>query len=323
MLIFLFRGVARSLVTLVVISLVIFGFIQFIPGDALDIIMQGISLQSIGKETVADLRRELGLDLPFHEQYLDWISGVLRGDFGKSLVMRVSIGPILWDRLTSSLILALPACLLMIGLGLGLGVVAAVREGKWVDNVIQYLSLAAIATPSFVVGTVFLYVFAVKLNWIPAAYNAVALEDFSFREKLVFFFTVLIFPCVTIAFDVVAHVQRQTRASMIEELKADYVRMAVFKGMPPRRVIYVHALRNALLPAITVIAINVGYIISGVVVVETVFSYPGIGNLMVMAIKLRDVPLMMGTMIVISATYVFANLVADILYQTLNPRLRL
>jgi peptide/nickel transport system permease protein len=322
MLLFVLRRIALSVVLLFVMSVVIFGLIQFMPGDVLDIVLQGISLQSIGKETVADLRHELGLDLPVYEQYANWIAGVLQGDFGKSLVMRVPIGPMVWERLKSSLVLAVPATFLMVVLGIGLGIVAAVREKSWIDHVVAYASLTAIATPSFVVGTIFVYVFAVQLNWIPAAFNTVDLSRVSVWGMVGFFFSALVFPCLTIAFEQVAHVLRQARGSMIEELKTDYVRMAVLKGMSRHRVIYVHALRNALLPAITVIAINIGYIISGVIVVETVFSYPGIGSLMVMAIKLRDVPLMLAVMIVISAAYVFANLFADIIYLLTNPRLR-
>ena len=180
-----------------------------------------------------------------------------------------------------------------------------------------------LAMPAFLVGSLFLYVFAVQLNWIPAAFNAVDLSRLDTLETIAFFFTALIFPCLTIAAETVAHVLRQTRASMIEEMKSNYVRAALLRGVPRRRVILGHVLRNSLLPAITVIAINVGYVFGGVIVVEFVFSYPGIGNLMLSAILTRDVPIMLGTMFVISAGYVLANFVADILYSALNPRVRL
>jgi len=169
----------------------------------------------------------------------------------------------------------------------------------------------------------FLYVFAVKLHWIPAAFNAVDISQFNNWETITFFFTALIFPILTIAAETVAHVLRQTRASMVEEMKLNYVRAALLRGLPRCYVIFNHVLRNALLPAITVIAINVGYVLGGVIVVEFVFSYPGIGNLMLTAILTRDIPTMLGTMLVVSAGYVLANLVADILYSILNPRIKL
>jgi len=284
--------------------------------------LAGVSQLSLKQETVAELRRQLGLDLPLHIQYLRWIGGVLKGDFGTSLIMKAPIGPIIFGRLKTSLLLAFPAGLIMIGTGLLVGVLAAVRENTWTDKSIFVLSLIARATPAFVVGSLFLYIFSVKLRIIPAAYNAVDWKSLSLAQTLILFPKVLIFPSLTIAFGSVAHVLLQTRASLIEELKANYVRMAIVKGASQGRIIFIHALRNALLPTITVIAINIGYIISGVVVVEVVFSYPGIGYLMLSAIMQRDVPLMLSTMLVIFGSYVFANLAADILYAVFNPRMR-
>jgi peptide/nickel transport system permease protein len=211
----------------------------------------------------------------------------------------------------------------MVVFGVGLGVVAALTENSPLDGAIQLISLTAIATPAFLVGSLFLYVFAVQLNWIPAAFNAVDLSRFDALETIAFFFTALIFPCLTIAAETVAHVLRLTRASMVEEMKSNYVRASLLRGLPRGQVIFSHVLRNALLPTITVIAINVGYVLGGVIVVEFVFSYPGIGNLMLTAILTRDIPTMLGTMLVISAGYVLANFVADILYSALNPRVRL
>ena len=223
-------------------------------------------------------------------------------------------------RLKLSLILAVPALMVMIVFGIGLGVVAALRENSPLDRTIQFLSLTAIATPAFLIGSLFLYVFAVQLNWIPAAFNAIDISRFDALETITFFFAALIFPCLTIAAETVAHVLRQTRASMAEELKSNYVRAAVLRGLSRRRIVFHHVLRNSLLPAITVIAINVGYVIGGVVVVEFVFSYPGIGNLLLTAIVTRDIPTMLGTMLVVSSGYVFANLVADLLYSLLKSR---
>ena len=321
--IFVVRRLAASLLVLVAISMILMGIIQFMPGDAVDMLLRGLSPDAVSAETREALRRDLGLDLPVWHQYWNWISGVVQGDFGNSYTFNVPVAPIILARLKTSLILALPAIAVMVTFGIGLGVAAALKENSPLDASIQLMSLTAIAMPAFLVGSLFLYVFAVQLNWIPAAFNAVDLSRLDTLETIAFFFTALIFPCLTIAAETVAHVLRQTRASMIEEMKSNYVRAALLRGVPRGQVILGHVLRNSLLPAITVIAINVGYVLGGVIVVEFVFSYPGIGNLMLSAILTRDVPIMLGTMFVISAGYVLANFVADILYSALNPRVRL
>ena len=321
--IFVVRRLAASLLVLVAISMILMGIIQFMPGDAVDMLLRGLSPDAVSPETREALRRELGLDLPVWHQYWNWISGVVQGDFGRSYTLKVPVAPIILARLKTSLILAVPAIAVMVTFGVGLGVLAALKENSALDASIQLMSLTAIAMPAFLVGSLFLYVFAVQLNWIPAAFNAVDISRFDTLETIAFFFTALIFPCLTIAAETVAHVLRQTRASMIEEMKSNYVRAALLRGVPRGHVILGHVLRNSLLPAITVIAINVGYVLGGVIVVEFVFSYPGIGNLMLTAILTRDIPTMLGTMFVISAGYVLANFVADILYSALNPRVRL
>jgi peptide/nickel transport system permease protein len=284
-------------------------------------LLAGISEQSLGS-TIDDLRRQFGLDLPPYVQYFKWLKGVISGDLGTSLVFNRPITPIILNRLRASLILAIPACLMMVLFGVSLGVLAAVKENKFIDHIITFTNLAGISIPTFVIGSIFIYIFAVQLNLIPVAFNVFSYQEFSIGKKLLFFITVLIFPSVTLSFEIVAHVARHTRASMIEEMKTNYFRTAILKGVPKKRAILYHALRNALLPTITVIAINIGYIIAGVVVVEIIYSYPGIGYLTSMAITYRDVPLILSSIIVVSGAYIFANLLADILYSFLNPRIR-
>ncbi len=319
---FIIKRMGTTVILLVIISMFIFGIIQLMPGDAVDMMLGGIALDSLGEDTIASLRAELGLGLLVYHQYYNWIKGVVRGDMGTSLIMKAPVGPIILSRLKSSLLLAVPASLIMVFFGLTLGVWSAVKENSFIDHFISFTTLSMISVPAFLVGSLFIYFFSVKLNWIPAAFNALPYEDFSFWKKMGFFFTVLIFPSLTLSFESVAYVVRQTRASMIEELKTNYVRTAVLKGVRPKRVIIFHALRNALLPAITVIAFNIGYILAGVVIVEAVFSYPGIGNLMIIAINNRDIPLILGTMLIIAGAYVMANFIADILYSVVNPRIR-
>ena len=321
--VFFVRRLSTSLLVLVIISMILMGVVQLMPGDAVDMMLRGLSPTAVSQETLDAKRRELGLDLPVWLQYWNWMTSLLQGDFGRSFTLNVPVGPMIAGRLKSSLILAVPAFMAMIVFGIGLGVVAALRENSSLDWTIQLLSLTAIATPSFLIGSVFIYVFAVKLHWIPAAFNAIDISRFDTLETISFFFAALVFPCITIAAEIVAHVLRQTRASMAEELKSNYVRAAVLRGLSRSQIVLRHVLLNALLPAITVIAINVGYVIGGVVVVEFIFSYPGIGNLLLTAIITRDIPTILGTMLVVSGGYVFANLVADLLYSVLNPRIRL
>ena len=321
--VFFVRRLLTSLLVLVIISMILMGVVQLMPGDAVDMMLRGLSPTAVSQETLDAKRRELGLDLPVWLQYWNWMTSLLQGDFGRSFTLNVPVGPMIAGRLKSSLILAVPAFMAMIVFGIGLGVVAALRENSPLDRTIQLLSLTAIATPSFLLGSVFIYVFAVKLHWIPAAFNAIDISRFDTLETISFFFAALVFPCITIAAEIVAHVLRQTRASMAEELKSNYVRAAVLRGLSRSQIVLRHVLLNALLPAITVIAINVGYVIGGVVVVEFIFSYPGIGNLLLTAIITRDIPTMLGTMLVVSGGYVFANLVADLLYSVLNPRVLL
>jgi len=321
---FFIKRLGTTAILLVIISMIIFGVCQLMPGDAVDIMLGGIALQSLGETTIEELRKELGLNLPFYHQYYNWAVGVLHGDLGTSYIMKAPIAPLVISRLKTSLLLAVPASLMMIVFGLALGIFSAVKEKTWIDHGISFVSLSMLSVPAFLTGTLFIYIFSVKLGWIPAAYNALDIEGMSMFKILGSYFGILIFPSLTLAFESIAYVNRQTRASMIEELKTNYVRTAVLKGkgVPPRNVVLHHALRNGLLPAITVMAFNVGQIIAGTVIIEVVFSYPGIGNLMIMAIKFRDVPLILATMIVISSAYVLANLVADILYTQLNPRIK-
>ena len=319
---FIIKRLGITAVTLVVISMVIFGVCQLMPGDAVDIMLGGIALQSLGDTTIEELRKELGLNLPIYQQYFNWAKGLIHGDLGTSYVMKAPIAPLVISRLKTSLLLAVPASLMMIVCGLALGILSAVKEKTWIDHSISFASLSMLSVPAFLTGSLFIYIFSVKLNWIPAAFNALDMEGIGFFKLIGSYFGILIFPSLTLAFESIAYVNRQTRASMIEELKTNYVRTAVLKGVPPKSVVMHHALRNGLLPAVTVIAFMVGQIIAGTVIIEVVFSYPGIGALMLDAIKFRDIPLILATMVVISSAYVFANLAADILYSQLNPRIK-
>jgi peptide/nickel transport system permease protein len=220
------------------------------------------------------------------------------------------------DALAASSLLAVSSFLCVAILGISLGVIAAVRENRPVDYCVSIFTYLGISVPEFFWGIVLILVFARALNWLPAGGQGDA------KEGLLVQVSHLVLPAATLTFTLIAHVSRMTRSSMIETLRSNYVRNARAKGLPERIVILRHALRNALLPTITVLAIDVGWLIGGIVVVETVFSYPGLGRLVMFAIERHDLPLIQGSILVIAAIYCVSNLVADLLYAVFNPKIR-
>jgi len=314
MLAFIVRRLGLLVLTLLGISLLVFGILQLLPGDAATTILG--AWQDRGGQTHEYLRHALGLDRPWYEQYLGWLWGVLHGDLGRSLAMDAPITPILFERLGYSLRLAIPALLLAVSLSLVLGVVAATRPNGFVDHMITVITLGGVSVPAFVSGSVLILIFAAWLGWFPSSSSLATGEGFLFWAKM------LALPVATLTIEALAHITRITRSSMIEVLKTPYVRTARLKGMPRRVVLFKHALRNALLPTVTVIAFNIGWMLGGVVVVEQVFSYPGLGSLVLYAIEQRDIPLLQASMFFVAAGYCLANLLADITYALLDPRIR-
>ena len=314
MLAFIVRRLLLLVLTLLGISLLVFGILQLLPGDAATAILG--AWQERSGQTHDYLRHALGLDRPWYAQYLGWLWGVLQGDLGRSLAMDAPITPILFERLGYSLRLALPALLLAVSISLVLGVLAAIRPNGFLDHAITVITLGGVSVPAFVSGAVLILIFAAWLGWFPSSSSLATGEGFLFWAKM------LALPVATLTIEALAHITRITRSSMIEVLKTPYVRTARLKGMPLRTVLFKHALRNALLPTVTVIAFNIGWMLGGVVVVEQVFSYPGLGSLVLYAIEQRDIPLLQASMFFVAAGYCLANLLADITYALLDPRIR-
>jgi peptide/nickel transport system permease protein len=311
---FIIRRIGLLALTLIGISLLISGILQLLPGDAATQILGAWAERS--GETHDQLRHVLGLDRPWHEQYFGWLWGVLHGDLGRSLAMDAPITPILVERLGYSLRLAIPALLLAVSISLVLGVIAAVRPNGLLDHAITLFTLGAVSVPAFVSGALLILIFAAWLGWFPSSSSLTPGEGFGYWAHA------LALPVATLAVEALAHITRITRSSMIEVLKMPYVRTARLKGLPVSVVLFKHALRNAMLPTVTVIAFNVGWMLGGVVVVEQVFSYPGLGSLVLFAIEQRDVPLLQASMFFVAAGYCIANLLADITYALLDPRIR-
>jgi peptide/nickel transport system permease protein len=311
MVFYVVKRVVAIVVILAVLSALVFGITQALPGN----VARMIAGQFATPDVIAAINAKLGLDDPLYVQYGRWATAVLSGDLGQSLIMERPIGPILRTALANSAILAVIAFVVVALAGIALGVVAAVRHNTAIDHGISVVTFVGISVPEFFWGIVLILVFAGYLHWLPSG-GASASSDggFSIRH--------LILPAATLAFTLIAHVSRMTRSSMLEALQSKYVLYARAKGLPERVILLRHALRNALLPTITVLAIDVGILIGGIVVVETVFSYPGIGRLLLYAIERHDLPLIQATILVVAAIYCSANLLADLLYAYLNPKIR-
>jgi peptide/nickel transport system permease protein len=293
-------------------SVLIFAITQVLPGNVAYI----IAGQFATPDVVAAIEQKLGLNDPAYVQYWRWASKILVGDLGRSMVMEQPVWPLIRDALAASALLAVASFVCVAILGIGLGVIAAVRQNRLVDHGISIFTYLGISVPEFFWGIVLILIFARSLNWLPAGGQGEAGDGIFGRIPY------LVLPTATLTFTLIAHVSRMTRSSMIETLRSNYVRNARAKGLPERVVILRHALRNALLPTITVLAIDVGWLIGGIVVVETVFSYPGLGRLVMFAMERHDLPLIQGSILVIAAIYCVSNLAADLLYAFFNPKIR-
>lgn len=310
--IYVAKRVAMIAVILVIISGVIFVVTQALPGN----VARMIAGQFASPDVIAAIQQKLGLNDSLLTQYWRWARGILSGDLGQSLIMERPIGPMLRDALANSALLASISIVLVTVVGISLGVVAAIKHNSTLDHGISVFTFLGISVPEFFWGIVLILVFAGYLHWLPSGGAG------NVSAGWVAWASHLVLPALTLTFALIAHVSRMTRSSMLETLRSPYVLFARAKGVPERVVLVRHALRNALLPTITVIAIDVGLLIGGVVVVETVFSYPGLGRLLIFAIERHDLPLIQASVLVIAAIYCFANLVADLLYAYFNPKIR-
>ncbi|SEF09088.1 peptide/nickel transport system permease protein [Rhizobiales bacterium GAS191] len=294
-------------------SILVFCIVHILPGN----VAYAILGEYATPDAIATLEAKLGLNDPLIVQYWHWLSGMLRGDLGQSIVMERSAAEVIADALGRSAILAAFSFVLVAVGGVVLGTYAATHDGRLSDRVLTLIQFLFIAVPDFFWSILVIIVFASWLHWLPAT-GYVPFAQAGFLVWL----SHLVLPVLVLATGLVAHVSRMTRSSMLEVLESRYVLAARAKGLPERLVLRRHALPNALLPTITILAIDVGILIGGVVVVETVFAYPGLGRMLVFAIEHHDLPLLQAGMMVVTAIYALANLVADLGYAYLNPRIR-
>lgn len=312
---FIFRRLGFLILTLLLSSILIFVATQLVPGDMASILL-GRDASDLAKE---NLRLELGLDQPLPVQYVKWLSGFVSGNWGNSFTLagKPEIQPLILKKLGNSLRLALITLILAIPLSILLGVLAGVREGSLLDNTVSISSLSVVALPEFVTGLILIQILAHWLGWLPATSTFAANKPFfeSIPE--------LILPALTATLVLLAYISRLVRAGVIEELKKPYTRTAKLKGLSKSKILFKHVLRNALLPAVTVIAISFGWLMGGIIVIENVFNYRGLGLLLTDAIDNQDLPLLQSISMIIVFIVVVANLIADLLYAALNPRIRL
>ena len=305
------QRLALGLLTLFVVSLIIFFAVEMLPGD----VCQEILGQSQTPETVAACRRELNLNLPMYERYWTWLVGILQGDMGRSLANQREISELIGARLGNTLFLALVAAIMSVPVALVLGVLAALYRNSPFDRIVNALTLSSISFPEFFVAYILILFFAVQWGWFPSIANVSA--ELGFWERV--YRTSL--PALTLTLVVIAHMMRMTRAAIINLLASPYIEMANLKGMTRSHVIVHHALPNALAPIINVVVINLAYLVVGVVIVEVVFVYPGLGQLMVDSVSKRDFPVVQASCMIFAATYILLNLTADVLAIATNPRL--
>ncbi|MDA8000511.1 MAG: ABC transporter permease [Alphaproteobacteria bacterium] len=306
------RRLLLGAVTIGMVSLIIFGGVEMLPGDACTAFLER---EAQGK-LLENCRADFGLNRPAHHRYLAWVGGALRGDFGVTITGRETIASLVGERLLNTLLLTGCAMLAGIPAALFFGVLCALWRDRAFDLAVSSLAIFAMTIPEFVSATLLILVFSVWLGWIPGIVLTSA--DAPLWE----FFPEILLPIMVLAMVMSAHILRTVRSSVIETLASEYVQMAVLKGVPHWRIVFRHVLPNALLPTINVVALTIAWLLGGVVVIETVFNYPGIGRMMIDSISDRDLPVTQTLALIVSSVYVLVNLFADVLSMLANPRLR-
>ncbi|MDR7485231.1 MAG: ABC transporter permease [Armatimonadota bacterium] len=305
MLRFLFKRLVAALPVLVGISVAVFLMMHLVPGDPAKMMLGELA---VDEEVVANFRHQLGLDDPIPVQYWRFLRNALRGDLGRSILENQPVARMIWQVLPSTVELTLAGMGVAVLLGGALGITAAVRHHTWVDNGSMLLALWGVSMPSFWMGLLLIFLFSLKLGWLPATGQGGWVR--------------LVMPAFTLGYVAAAVIARLVRSSMLEVLRQDYVRTARAKGLAERLVVYRHALRNALIPVVTVMGLQFGALLGGTVVIETVFSRPGIGRLAVTSILSKDFQVTQGTVLMSAVFYTLVNIIVDASYAALDPRIR-
>lgn len=310
---YLVRRLLAALLVMWIVTFAVFAVTMMLPGNAAVMILGEVATP----DSVAALERQLGLDRPWYVQYLDWAGGLLHGDLGTSLRLSLPVTQVIGDALVNTALLGVTAFVLVLIVAIPMGAIAAVKCGTVCDLMISTLAYAGTAMPEFVTATLLLVVFAAPNVALVPAGGFVAPW-----ESLPGFFSHVILPAGTLAMILTAHIARQVRSEMSDVLSSDFIRAARLKGLRERRVIWRHALPNSLIPAVAVISLDIGYLLGGIIVVEEIFAWPGMGRTMIYALENRDLPVIQGVTLLLALIYAMSNLLADVVIAILDPRVR-
>jgi peptide/nickel transport system permease protein len=313
---YVIRRLILALIVLMIVSLLVFLAMRMLPGDPIRMLLTQNTQQQYSEEQLVQLRQEFGLDKPLMVQYLRWIGDLFRGDMGKSILSRAPVVEEIFRRIPITLHLGLSAYVIGILLGIPAGVVCAVRRGKFIDTLVTSLSNIGITIPSFWLGVMLIYLFGLQLKWLPVMGYTSPFDDFILSTKQ------LVMPVLCMALFPIAANARQTRSSMLEVMRQDYIRTAWSKGLQERLIIIRHALKNGLIPVITLSGMGLSMIIGGAVIIEQVFNIPGMGRLAVTSILNQDYPYVQGIILITATTVLLINLLVDLVYGWLDPRIR-
>jgi len=314
---YIIRRLFMALVIIILVTIMVFSAMRLLPGDPLVIFMgQNAGIEKMTEERLDQLRHEYGLDKPPVMQYFDWIGGILRGDLGRSITYRDNVGTLMAQRFPITLHIGLVAFVLGNLIGIAIGIIAALRRGTWIDSFVTVLSYIGITIPVFWLGMLLMYVFGFKLQWLPIGGYTSPFEDFWLSTRQI------IMPVVCMMITGMAIIARQTRSSVLEVSRQDYIRTAWSKGLRERAIVIKHMLKNALIPVVTLLGLGVGIIFGGSVLIEQVFTIPGIGRLLVNSVFQQDYVVVQSGVLVISFIVIMSNLIVDISYAWLDPRIR-
>jgi peptide/nickel transport system permease protein len=313
---FIIRRIYLAVIVLILVTLFVFMAMRILPGDPIYMIMTSGEMTNSTIQEIEAVRHQYGLDKPLFVQYFDWLGGLLHGDLGKSIVQQEPVISEIIRRVPITLNLSLVAFFISAIIGIPAGVICALRRGKWSDTVITVLANAGITVPVFWLGVMLVYVFSLQLHWLPVQGYTSPFVDFgkSIRQIIMPVFCLSIFP--------IASMTRQTRSSMLEVMRQDYIRTAWSKGLKERIIVYRHALKNGLIPVVTLSGMALSHIIGGSVIIETVFNIAGMGRMAVNAVFAHDYPVVQGFIFLIAVTILTVNLIVDVSYGWLDPRIR-
>ena len=320
MILFIAKRLAQSILVMAVVSAVSFSLFNFV-GDPVNNMVG----QDATREQRLEIRLQLGLDDPIITQYTRFISNVIKGDFGLSYRIKRPVGKLILERLPATLELVVVSAVFALVIGIGFGVYTGIRRNSWVSRSVMAVSLIGVSLPTFIIGIALIYLFAVHLRWLPSSGRSGVIEIGAWKTSLLSFsgWRAIILPAITLSLFQLTMILRLVRAEMLEVMRSDYIKFARARGLADRTIHFGHALRNTLVPVITVIGLNIGGLIAYSVITETVFQWPGTGLMFIQAVDFVDVPIMAAYLIFVALLFVIINLIVDILYFIVDPRIRL